>query len=179
MLIIDILIACLIGYAMFKGFKQGLVVALISLVSLILGVFISLKFSFLFKDWIYEKTQWSLNVVTICAFVFTFILVLIGLQFLGKILTKIIHTVALGGLNRTLGALFAGLKMVLIISVVLNLFHKINFNHYLVSEKKLQDSVFYYPIEDFSKAIYPMMDDWYQTTLEVVDEQVEGLDKKK
>ena len=177
MLVVDIIIACLIGYALYKGFKEGLVLALISLVSLIVGVFLSLKFSFLFKDWILEKTQWNANVVTICAFVFTFLLVLIAIQLLGKALTKIIKTVALGGLNRLAGAVFLGLKMILIISVVLNLFQKINYNHYIATEETLNKSLFYHPIEDFSKLVYPMMEEWYQMTLEAVDEQVDKLDE--
>ncbi|RRJ88037.1 CvpA family protein [Paenimyroides tangerinum] len=177
MLVVDIIIACLIGYALYKGFKEGLVLALISLVSLIVGIFLSLKFSFLFKDWILEKTQWSANVVTICAFVFTFLLVLIAIQLLGKALTKIIKTVALGGLNRLAGAVFLGLKMILIISVVLNLFQKINYNHYIATEETLNKSLFYHPIEDFSKLVYPMMEEWYQMTLEAVDEQVDKLDE--
>lgn len=175
MLVVDIIIACLIGYALYKGFKEGLILALISLVSLIAGIFISLKFSFLFKDWIFEKTQWNPNVITICAFVFTFVLVLIGVQLLGKALTKIIKTVALGGLNRLAGAVFLALKMILIISVVLNLFQKINFNNYLVSDETLNKSFFYQPIEDFSKLVYPMMEEWYQMTLEAVDEQADKL----
>ena len=177
MLVVDIIIACLIGYALYKGFKEGLVLALISLVSLIVGVFLSLKFSFLFKDWILEKTQWNANVVTICAFVFTFLLVLIAIQLLGKALTKIIKTVALGGLNRLAGAVFLGLKMILIISVVLNLFQKINYNNYIAMEETLNKSIFYHPIEDFSKLVYPMMEEWYQMTLEAVDEQVDKLDE--
>lgn len=177
MLIVDIIIACLIGYALYKGFKEGFVLALISLVSLIAGIFISLKFSFLFKDWILEKTQWSPNVVTICAFVFTFLLVLIGVQFLGKALTKILKTVALGGINRLVGALFLALKMILIISVILNLFQKINYNHYLVTQETLNKSIFYSPIEDFSKAVYPMMEEWYQMSLEVVDDHVDKLNE--
>lgn len=175
MLVVDIIIACLIGYALYKGFKEGLILALISLVSLIAGIFISLKFSFLFKDWIFEKTQWNPNVITICAFVFTFVLVLIGVQLLGKALTKILKTVALGGLNRLAGAVFLALKMILIISVVLNLFQKINFNNYLVSDETLNKSFFYHPIEDFSKLVYPMMEEWYQMTLEAVDEQADKL----
>lgn len=175
MFVLDIIIGCLISYALYKGFKQGLMVALISLISLIIGVFIALKFSFLLKDWIVEKTQWSANIVTICAFMLTFLLVLIAVQLLGKLTTKIIHTIALGGLNRISGAVFLGLKMVLVISVVFNLFQKINLNHFLISEETLDESVFYNPIEDFSKAVFPLMEQWYQFTLENVSEQTDKI----
>lgn len=176
MLILDIIIACVIGYALYKGFKQGLIISVVSLLSLVLGIFISLKFSFLFRDWILEKTQWNANIVTICAFVFTFLLVLFGIQLLGKLLTKIVQTVALGGINRLLGAIFSGVKMILIISVILNLFQKINYNDLIATKETLAKSVFYYPIEDFTKMIYPLMEDWYQSTLEMVHEQIENFE---
>ena len=171
MLIIDIIIACLIGFGLYKGFKQGLVVALISLVSLIIGIFMALKFSFLFREWILEQTQWNVNVVTIAAFVFTFLLVLILIQFLGKFLTKVIKTVALGGINRILGAVFLGVKMILVISVVLNVFQKMNFNNMLASEETLNSSLFYKPIEACSKAVFPLMEDWYKLALEKASEE--------
>lgn len=171
MIIIDIIIASLIGFALYKGFKQGLVVALISLVSLVVGVFAALKFSFLFREWILEKTQWNVNMVTIAAFVFTFLLVLICIQFLGKFLTKILKTVALGGINRILGAIFLGVKMILIVSVILNIFQKINFNNLLASEETLNTSMFYKPIESFSKMVFPLMDEWYKLALEKASEE--------
>jgi len=96
-------------------------------------------------------------------------------QLLGKLTTKIIHTIALGGLNRISGAVFLGLKMVLVISVVFNLFQKINLNHFLISEETLDESVFYNPIEDFSKAVFPLMEQWYQFTLENVSEQTDKI----
>jgi len=175
---LDIVIGCLVVYALYKGFKDGLVLSLISLVSLIVGVYLSLKFSFLFKDWILEKTQWSANTVTVSAFVFTFLLVLIGVHFLGKLLTKVLKTVALGGLNRLAGAVFMGLKMLLIISVVLNIFQKINFNYFLVKKETFDKSMFYNPIENFSKIVYPMLEDWYQLSLEAVGEEVDEFQEK-
>lgn len=179
MLILDIIIACCLGYALYKGFKQGLIISIVSLFSLLLGIFIALKFSFLFRNLILEKTQWNANLVSISAFVFTFLLVLIGIQFLGKILTKVIKTVALGGLNRILGAIFSVLKMILIISVVLNLFQKVNYNHFLVSEEKLKTSIFYLPIEESAQVIFPLMKEWYEMTLENVSKQINHLEVKE
>ena len=176
MIFIDVIFGCLLGYAFFKGFKQGLIIAVISLFSLMLGILIALKFSFLFKDWIHELTQWNGNVIAVCAFVFTFLLVLVGIQFMGSVLTKIVKTMALGWVNRLGGGFFNVLKMILIISVVLNLFQKINFNHFLISEEHLNQSTFYHPIEDFSKKIYPLMEQWYQATLEELHEKVNDIE---
>ena len=85
-----------------------------------------------------------------------------------------IDTVALR-LNKLAGALFEAIKMILIISVFLNLFQKINYNHLIVSEEKLKTSVFYRPIEIVSQKIFPLIDQWYKTVLKETAESIKYL----
>lgn len=179
MYIIDIIIACLLGYSLYKGFRNGLVISLVSLVSLVAGIFIALKFSFLLRDYILKATQWNANMVTLVAFVLTFLGVLILIHQLGKILTRVIKTLALGGVNRLAGAVFEGLKMILIISVVFNIFQKLNFNNLLVSEETLSQSLFYIPIESTSKKVFPLMEEWYKIALEKTGKEVQDFKQKQ
>jgi len=65
--------------------------------------------------------------------------------------------------------------MVLIISVFLNLFQKINFNNLILSEEKLNESIFYKPVESISKTVFPLMDKWYKQTISTT---VSSLQKK-
>ena len=168
MIVIDLLIAVLLGYALFKGLQKGLIVSVISLIALIVGIYFSLRFSFFISEILQQNTQWSPNVITVSAFFITFLTVLILLFLLGKILTKLVNAVALGFINKLAGAVFEGLKMILIISVFLNLFQKVNYNNLLVSEEKLNESVFYHPLEEVSRIIFPLMDKWYKTVLDEV-----------
>ena len=170
MIVIDLLIAVLLGYALFKGLQKGLIVSVISLIALIAGIYFSLRFSFFISEILQQNTQWNQNVIKISAFFITFLLVLVLLFLLGKILTKLVNAVALGFINKLAGAFFEGLKMILIISVFLNLFQKINYNNLLVSEEKLGESVFYRPLEEVSKTTFPLMDKWYKTVLDEVRE---------
>jgi|SRR5690606_4124433 len=165
MFVVDIIIAILLGYALYKGLQKGLVVAILSLFALIIGVYVSLKFSFYTRDILFIDSNLSEHTITLAAFFITFVIVLLVLFFLGKMLTKMISAIALGFLNRVGGAVFEGLKMVLIISIILNLFQKINFNHIIVSKEQLDSSLFYRPIEEVSKKVFPLMEKWYQDTL--------------
>src|SRR5690606_6071035 len=106
-------------------------------------------------------------------FFITFLFVLVLLFLLGKILTKLVNAVALGFINKLAGAVFESLKMILIISVFLNLFQKINYNNLLVSEEKLEESVFYHSIEEVSRGIFPLMDKWYKAVLNEARERME------
>ena len=179
MIVVDLLIAVLLGYALFKGIKNGLVVSVVSLIALLAGIYLSLRFSFLVRDFLMINTSWNPNSLTIIAFFITFVAVLIGLYVLGKTLTKLAESLALGFVNKLLGAVFEGLKMLLIISVFLNLFQKINYNNLIVSEEKLNESFFYQPVEQVSKTIFPLMDKWYKLALKETTEGINELKENK
>lgn len=179
MIIIDLIIAVLLGYGLFKGLKNGLVVSVISLIALIVGIYFSLRFSFFIRDLLVENTKWHANTLTVAAFFITFVCVLVLLYILGKAVTKLVDSLALGFVNKLTGAVFEGLKMVLIVSVFLNLFQKINYNNLIVSEEKLNESIFYKPIEKVSKTIFPLMDKWYKIALEEATENIQKMKQKE
>jgi len=179
MIIVDIIIAVLLGYALFKGIQNGLVVSVISLVALIVGIYVSLRFSFFTRELLAGSTSWNPQTITVAAFFLTFVIVLILLFILGKTITKLVDSLALGMVNKLAGAVFECLKMVLIISVFLNLFQKINFRNLIVSEETLDKSVFYKPVERISKIVFPLMDKWYKTALEEAAQSVEEMKKKE
>ncbi|HLW63369.1 MAG TPA: CvpA family protein [Flavobacterium sp.] len=169
MIVVDVLIMVLLGYGLYKGFRNGLIISVTSLIALIAGIYFSLRFSFYTRTLLEEHFQWNPNATTVAAFFITFVIVLIVLHLLGKLLTRIIETLALGFINRLAGALFEGIKALLIISVLLNLFQKINQNALIVSEEQLNESVFYRPIEEVSRYIFPLMEEWYELGRKEVD----------
>ena len=159
---IDILLASLLGYAAYNGFRNGLFAEFASLFSLLLGIFIALKFSFYAKEFLEKAVKWNPVFIQISAFVVTFVLVLVAIHFLVKSFTKIARLVALGWLNKVGGAMLSVLKMILTLSVVLNLVEKINVNNYFISKETTQNAALYEPIQEVAKAIYPNLDGWYK-----------------
>jgi len=159
---IDILLAILLGYAAYKGFRNGIFAEFASLFSLLFGIFIALKFSFYAKEVLEKAVKWNPIFIQISSFVVTFILVLVAIHFLVKSLTKIARLVALGWLNNIGGAMISVLKMILTLSVVLNLGQKINVNHYFFSKETIQKSALYLPIQEVAKAIYPNLAECYK-----------------
>lgn len=163
MFVLDLLIVLLLAYGFFKGLKNGFIISLVSLIALIAGAYISLRFSFHIKAFLEPQVNWNPNVLTITAFVITFLLVLIGLHLLGKILTKLIDVLALGFLNKLTGALFETAKVLMIILVVFYFFDEINKNTHVISEDRLQKSVFYPCIQKASKVFNPLFQQWFSS----------------
>lgn len=161
MQIIDILVGLLLIYAIYKGVKKGFIIALSSLVSLMLGIFIAIKFSHYVGQYLGEMTSWNPEYVKIISFVVTFVLVVMGVILLGKTFTKIAGMIMLGWLNRLAGGIFSFLKMILILSVLFNFFDKWNTKGDIIAHDKLESSYSYRPIKVISHKVYPSIEKWF------------------
>lgn len=158
---LDIILAALLVYAGYKGIKNGLFVEFASLISLIVGVFVAIKFSYVIKSALTDVVSWQPKYIEVTAFALTFFLAIVGIQLLAKFFTGLADFAYLGWLNKLGGACFSVLKTVLMLSVVFNIFQKININNFLAKQETLNKSMFYNPIQEVSKFIYPSLQEWY------------------
>lgn len=156
---LDIILGALLAFALYKGIRNGLFVELASLVSLLAGIYIAIKFSSLIKG-IFSGfgNPYTIQVI---AFAFTFIGVVVGISFLGKFLTKIADFAYLGLPNKIGGGFFRLLKTVLIVGVVFSVFEKINYHNFLAKKETLDRSIFYNPIQKTAGFIFPSIEKWY------------------
>lgn len=151
---IDILLAALLAWGIFKGVRRGLFSELASLVALVVGLFIAVKFSGMFAG---DKPGTG----GITVFFITFIAAVIGVFMLAKVFTKLAEAGGVGMVNRILGGVFGGIKVCLIVSVLLNFFLKINSSHIFASEETLEGSIFFYPMLSVSNFIFPALKVWF------------------
>ncbi|MBU3820482.1 CvpA family protein [Flavobacteriaceae bacterium XHP0103] len=153
--ILDIALLVLLILGLARGFKRGFFVELASLVALIAGVYGAFHFSNYAASFFEEKVDWDQNTINILAFVSTFIIIVLVIALAGKALTKIADFAMLGLLNKLFGALFSGLKIALILSVLLIVLEKMNANILFVKEKDKEASVLYKPIKSIVPTIFP------------------------
>lgn len=158
---LDIILGALLAFALYKGIVNGLFIELASFVSLLLGIYLAVKFSVITKDILAGFVHWNPNTIQVIAFILTFILVVIGIHFLAKVLTGIADFAFLGWINKLGGGLFRILKTVLIIGIVFSVFEKINYNHFFAKKETLDQSIFYNPIQKTAAFMYPSITKWY------------------
>lgn len=156
----DIVLGGFLVYGMIKGAWNGFFVELASFLSLILGIYIAIKFSFLTQSLIENHVSWSPKTVQIIAFLLTFVLVVVGISMLGKVFTTLANFASLGIMNKIGGGFFGLLKTILILSVSLHFFHRFNDKVSFVEKKTLQESLFYYPTLEVSGLVYPAIENW-------------------
>ena len=158
---LDIVLGVLLAYSLYKGVVNGLFVEIASLISLILGIYFAIKFSFLMRDSLAGFLHWKPNTIQTIAFILTFILVVIGVTLLAKILTGIADLAFLGWINKLGGGFFRVLKTILILGIVFTVFEKINYNNILAKKETLDQSLFYRPIQKTAAFFYPSLEKWY------------------
>ena len=173
MQVIDIVLGCLLLYGIVRGFWNGFFIEFASLISLLLGIYIAVKFSSFAQSIISSHVSWSPKTIQITAFALTFIAVVVGLSLLAKFLTTLSKFAGFGIFNKLAGAFFGLLKTVLLISISLHFFHKMNAKANFVSKEQLVDSILYYPTMQLSGKIFPVLESWFDELSPFGEEKTE------
>lgn len=132
---------------------RGLIIEMATLLAVVLGIYMAIRFSGEFATFIKNNVQWDEKHIEIAAFVTILFGISIGVMFLGKLLTRITHFVALGFLNRMLGAVFSAIKATLIIGSVFMFSQQSQISKSWIKQLE-QTSLFYTPIVQINRFIY-------------------------
>ena len=153
----DIVIGIILIFGTVQGFLRGLFVEVTTIAGLILGIYGAIHFSYFLKDFLASSVSWDDSMIQLVAFAGTFLIILLALVFLGKAMTKIAETLALGFFNKIVGAVFGLLKYALILSVVLLVYDQINATMKFVDKEKTKTSILYEPVKDLAPSIFPKL----------------------
>ncbi len=151
--IILIIIVASAIYGAFKGFISQIV----SIISLLLGVWCAFKFSNLIASYIKDLFSIGETAVYLVSFVAILVVVIILGNFLGKGLEKILQLSMLGWLNRLLGILFSAIRSVVILSILVYVINFINKSWNLIPDSIFSGSYFYPHLTNLSEKIFPYL----------------------
>jgi membrane protein required for colicin V production len=158
----DIVLSVILILGIIKGYRNGFFVELASLVSILLGIYVAIRLSFITKSYLEKEVSWDPKTIQVVAFAITFIAVVVTVSFLAKAFTSIANFASLGLLNNFLGALLGVFRMILVLSIVMNIFQKIHFENCFLSKEKKEKSTLYPIIQEVSKNIYPAISGWFE-----------------
>ena len=152
---LDVVLLAFLACGLIRGFWRGLFVEIASLVALVAGVYGAFHFSDFAAKFLEVKFEWNQNTINIVAFVATLLIIVIVIALAGKALTKIADFAALGLVNKSLGALFGGLKIAVILSAILIIFDKMNRTIPFTNEEDKEISTLYKPVKAIVPLIFP------------------------
>ncbi|RKE03339.1 CvpA family protein [Marinifilum flexuosum] len=171
--ILDILIGLPLIYAIYKGFTKGLIIEIATLLALILGIYGAIHFSDFTAEFIENQFDYHSNYMGIIAFISTFLVIVIVLNVLGKMLNSLIEAVALGMINRLLGAVFGLIKGILILSILVYFVNFLDQKFDFISKEKKEESLFYKPMVQVSETIFDIFNSDLGDTTDKIKEKVQ------
>ena len=149
---IDLAVVCLLVYGLARGAYRGFFVEVSSLLALVLGVFGALHFSSFTASLLSNYIEW--DYLPLLSFALTFIGIMIGVAWVGKLLTKLAKVVLLGFLNRLLGALFGACKWLVICGVIVWILGQIDVFFSFLPETIKESSLVFQPLEELSAYLF-------------------------
>ena len=155
--ILDIVFLVPLAWFAYKGFQKGFIIELCSLVALVLGIYFAINFSNYAADLLINNFDIGEKYLSITAFVLTFIVVIMGVFFVGKILEKFIDILMLGFLNQIAGAAFGILKAAFLMSIIIWIINSFDFTNSIIKSEQKTSSIFYESIEMLAPTIIPML----------------------
>lgn len=154
---IDAVIIILLILSAVSGFINGFVKEVASLAALILGIWGAIRFSSFTAGRLYDYFDMTGQYVGIVAFLITFIIIVVIINFIGILADRLVDSVSLGFVNRLLGIAFGFLKTILILSVIFVVLNVIDSKKPFLPKEKIEQSMFYNPISDIAPALFPII----------------------
>lgn len=116
---IDIIFFFLVLMAVFKGYRQGFIVAVFSVIALLVGLVAAMKLSVVVSSYLASSTNISARWLPVLSFSLVFLAAATLVRFASALVQKLAEAVMLGWLNRLAGmALYVAIYTI-VFSVVL------------------------------------------------------------
>lgn len=117
-MILDIICGIILAASFYIGYTKGILKTIFGLLSIFFGLLAALKFSFIVINILEKFLTIDPRMIIVIGFVFTFLLVLIGIKMIGKGLENILETAHINFINQIAGGVLSALISLVIVSSV-------------------------------------------------------------
>lgn len=155
--IFDIVVLILLGVAAVTGFFKGLITMLTSLVAIVLGAWVTMKFSYVTGGFLHTHFNFDGQYATVASFVITFLIVVVGVHLLGKSISSLVKAIALGWADKVLGVVFSVLRSAFIISAIVSALSSFGPSSSLFSSEMREESVLYNKIAPIAPFVFEQL----------------------
>lgn len=162
--ILDIIFLIPLLFALYRGFKKGLVHMIASLLALILGIIGAIQLRPVFASLLDSLFDIAAEYLNVIAFAVAFVVIVLVVHLAAFLAEKLVKAVALNFLNRLLGMAFGVLVTAFVISMILWPINEINKEKELIKPERIEGSLLYRPLSSFAPAIFPYLkkEEWKQ-----------------
>jgi membrane protein required for colicin V production len=125
---LDLFIVALLLFGAYRGYKNGFLMGLISLIAIVLGIFGGFKL--MGEGMVYLQREFNADksVLPYLSFLLIFVLIVLAVNLVGKIIKSSINKTILGTLDEAMGAILGVFKWLFMLSVVLWILDSLEIN---------------------------------------------------
>lgn len=158
----DITVFIALGVALVSGLRQGLVMQLAGLASIVIAAIFGGKIASHIFPALVDWFNMPANIAGVLSYVVAFLLIIVCLSFVGKLIHQLLVAVQLSFINRMLGGLIAMGTTMVVLSLLLNMTLALDPNEKVVSKKIKSESFFYERVQVVLPAFVPYLkrDTW-------------------
>ena len=150
---IDIILIVPLLWALWRGYRDGVIAQLGGIAGVLLGVWLAFRFS--------AQVGVLLNlpesISREAAFLIIIIAVVVIVGLFSKLLGRLFDSVGLAIVNKFGGVVFALVKMALLLSVLITAFEMVNNTAKWVDRKTIESAKLYEPIHNVSSMVFPYL----------------------
>ncbi len=149
--VFDIIVYIALAWAVFNGWRRGLLLQLLSLVAVFAGLYLALSKgpevgAMLGAEGLAAK---------VLGFAVIFLAALLIITVLGHLVKRVFRFAGLGVFDTLLGILFSVVKVGLVVSVIFACFQTLNKDYKLASEQTVQESKWFEPVAGLVGRVTP------------------------
>lgn len=141
--VLDIIIAIILLVFGIKGLKKGLIIEIVSLLAFGIGIYGAMHFSDFTAETLTDYIEINPKYLNTTAFILTFIILVILVNLIGNLVSKMVRDLNLGVFNKIGGFVFGGAKGILLCSLLLMVLNNFQIMGFVKPEVKEQS--FLYP----------------------------------
>ncbi len=162
--ILDIIFLVPLLFALYRGFKKGVIHMIASLAALLLGIFGAIKLRPVFASFLDSVFNISPDHMNVIAFAVAFVTIVLVIHLVAFLVDKLVKAVALNFVNRLLGMAFGLLVTAFVISMILWPINQVNAEKQIIKPKHIEGSLLYKPLSGFAPAVFPYLkkEEWKQ-----------------
>jgi len=153
--LLDFLILVPVVWLCIRGFMKGLIIELATLIGIVLGILAAYHFAGDMQNILKDFFTFSERATRIVSYIIIFVIVWLLVYIIGKILEKTVDLVAMGWLNKLLGAIIGIAKGIVLVCIIFFLIEKFDPSQKVIKPHVKEKSMFYQPMIELVHFVVP------------------------
>lgn len=151
---IDLIVCLMLLLALWRGWRQGVIVQLCTLAGIVAGIWLAVRMG----AEVGSRLGLEPRVAPAGGFAAVFLVVMLCVALAARLLRAAFRTVGLGGWDAVLGIAVAAVKYLLVLGVLFSAFDALNRDWRLVDDDELARSRCYGPAIRFAESLAPVVE---------------------